>query len=384
MGLQEDDGLGSIRWSSDVFSEVPPSPKKRRRFIWNIALAAALLLPVLAAITAVKPATNDSVNPLQIELVPSSGGKNTVSSDGQRRKRRNPLTPVAGFPIASADAAKRQLRDEDFVIGVELEGEARAYPINMLGKPESELLNDTLAGRPIAVTFCATCQSPLVFSRQVEGQTLTLFLTGELLSKNMLMKDSETGSEWVQLTGEAIEGPLAGHRLEELSTVWTDWRTWRERHPRTTAPDLPRVVENYQHHPLYSAFAPERSFFSTLQWGVADGDKARSWPYAQLARQAIVNDTFAGRPILVLFDLTSSTPTAFDRRLDDDELTFRMQADGLTDDQTLSLWDTITGQALRGPLTGRQLRPVPGTVSLDWAWRNFHPDSEIWSAGAER
>jgi len=209
-----------------------------------------------------------------------------------------------------------------------------------------------------------------------------LFLNGELLSENMIMQDSETGSEWVQLTGEAIQGPLKGHWLEELPAVWTDWKTWRQRHPDTTAPKLARVLENYQHHPLYSTFPPERSFFSTLQWGLARGDKARSWPYAQLARQPIVNDVFAGQPLLVLFDQRSSTPTAFERRLDDTELTFRQRADGLTDEETGSLWDPITGQASRGPLKGRRLRPVPGTVSLDWAWRSFHPGTEIWSAAA--
>src|SRR5262249_39656226 len=153
-------------------------------------------------------------------------------------------------------------------------------------------LNDTLAGRPIAVTFCNTCQSPLVFSRNLDGHTLTLFLSGELFSENMIMKDSETGSEWVQLTGEAIAGPKKGRSLDELPATWTDWKTWRQAHPDTTVPKLARAVENYQHHPLYSSFAPERLFFSTLQWGLAGGGKARSWPYAELARQPIVNDSF--------------------------------------------------------------------------------------------
>jgi len=382
MSLQEDDGLGSIRWTSDVFSELPPTAGKPRRINWIFAAAAALAFALLVLIVAIKPPMDNPFIPLQMEMMPSRSVKHAIATDRQRRQLHDPLTPLAGFPIVTAKSAELQIHDEDFVIGVELEGQARAYPINTMGKPESELLNDTLAGRPITVTFCNTCQSPLVFSRQVEGQTLTLFLNGDLLSENMVMKDSETGSEWVQLSGEAIEGPFKGHWLEELPAVWTDWRTWQERHPDTTAPKLPRVVENYQHHPLYSTFPPERSFFSTLQWGLARGDQARSWPYAQLARQPIVNDAFAGQTLLVLFDQRSSTPTAFERRLDDAELTFRQRADGLTDEQTGSLWDPITGRALRGPLKGRRLRPVPGTVSLDWAWRNFHPGTEIWSAAA--
>ncbi len=379
MRLQEDDGLGRIRWNSEVFSEQPPTVGMARRIAWIIAAA---VVAVLVLVVAFKPVSDDSINPLPMEVLPNLGVKDVMARHKQRRKLRDSFTPVARFPIVEAKVAELEIHDEDFVIGVELAGEARAYPINMMGKPESELLNDTLSGRPIAVSFCNTCQSPLVFSRQIEGQTLTLFLNGELLSDNMIMKDSETGSEWLQLTGEAIQGPLKGRLLEELPAVWTDWRTWRQRHPATTAPKLPRVVENYQHHPLYSSFPPERSFFSTLQWGLARGDKARSWPYAQLARQPIVNDAFAGQPLLVLFDRRSSTPTAFERRLDDNELTFRQGAGGLTDLETGSLWDPITGLGLGGPLKGRQLRPVAGTVSLDWAWRNFHPNTAIWSAEA--
>ena len=126
------------------------------------------------------------------------------------------MSPVSGFSIISDQAAQTDLLDEEYVIGVELDGEARAYPTNAMGRPESELLNDTLAGRSIAVTFCVTCQSPLVFMREIAGQKLTLFLNGELLADNMIMKDVETGTEWVQLTGEAIHGPLKGHRLEQL------------------------------------------------------------------------------------------------------------------------------------------------------------------------
>jgi hypothetical protein len=170
------------------------------------------------------------------------------------------------------------------------------------------------------------------------------------------------------------------HRLEQLPALWTDWKTWRERHPKTTAPDLPRVVQNYRHHLRYSAFTPERSYFSRIQWGLARGEKARSWPYAQLDRQPVVNDVFSGQPLLVVFDRRSSTASAFERRLGDIELTFRWQADRLTDDQTSSIWDPITGVAVKGPLEGRQLAPVSGTTSLDWAWQRFHPESEIWFA----
>jgi hypothetical protein len=297
-----------------------------------------------------------------------------------RRKLREPLPPVTSFTIVPAQAAGTAIWDEDHVLGIELAGESRAYAINMMGKPESEVLNDTLAGWPIAVTFCGKCLSPLVFSRQVEGETLTLYLNGELLDENMVMRDVETNSDWVQLTGEAIQGPLKGHRLEQIPVLWTDWRTWRDRHPETTLPKLPNVAQNFRHHPLYSAFPEERMLFSEIQWGLARGGKAKSWPFAQLERKPVVNDVFAGQPLLIVFDRRTSTTSAYDRRTGDNELTFRWQANQIADDQTGSVWDPIAGLATKGPLKGRRLSSVPGVVALVTAWRSFYPDSQIWSA----
>ena len=382
MSLRDDDELGSIRWTPDAFSAPKPSPS-RFRFAAGVVSAVTVALLTLAGtlVSAALRSPAAPLTPIPVDMTPAPTVKQTHVEKTRTVKLRDPMSPVSGFSIISDQAAQTGLLDEEYVIGVELDGEARAYPTNAMGRPESELLNDTLAGRSIAVTFCVTCQSPLVFTRQIAGQKLTLFLNGELLADNMIMKDVETGTEWVQLTGEAIHGPLKGHRLEQLPAIWTDWKTWRNQHPGTTVPDLPSVVPNYRHHPLYSDFPPEKSFFSKIQWGLARGDKARSWPYAQLARQPIVNDSFLGQPILVVFNQHTSTPTAFDRRAGNVELSFQWQVDHLSDDQTGSAWDPITGLALQGPLKGRRLTPVPGVVALEWAWKRFHPGSETWSAG---
>jgi hypothetical protein len=378
MPLRDDADLGNIRWSSEVFSEPPPTSGKSRGLIWVSIVVIVLVIVLL--ITTFKSVSDAPNGLIQAPAMPAPSETTALAPTKVHQKLREPMPPVAGFPIVPADAHGVVMLDEDFVLGVEIAGASRAYAINSMGKPESELLNDTLAGQPIAVTFCGACQSPLVFSRRVEGKTLTLHISGELLSDNMIMRDVETDSNWLQLTGEAIDGPLKGHQLEQIPVVWTDWKTWRERHPDTTLPELPNVVQNYRHHELYSAFPLERSFFSGLQWGLARGPKARSWPYAQLKCQPVVNDVFAGQPLLIVFDQRTSTVRAYNRRAGDIELTFGWQADHLTDDQTSSTWDPITGLAVKGLLERRQLTPVAGTVSLDWAWRSFHPESEMWSA----
>jgi hypothetical protein len=317
--------------------------------------------------------------------IPAEPGLKSTANDARtpemlRRKLHHPMSPVGGFPSVAVHGVRSPILDEEVVLGVELAGKSRAYVMNAMGSPETELLNDTLAGRSIVVTFCSKCHTALIYSREVEGKALTLYPSGELLADNMIMRDSETGSDWVQVTGEAVDGPLKGHRLELIPAVWTDWKTWRERYPDTTLPDLPKVADEYRHHSLYSAFRPENEFFSRVQWGLARGMKARSWPYAELRQQPIVNDAFAGQPLLVVFDKRTSTTKVFERRTGDRELTFRWQANQLTDEQTSSIWDPITGIAIKGPLEGRRLASVAGVVSLDTVWRSFHPGSETWSA----
>jgi hypothetical protein len=344
--------------------------------IWVVTV-----VPVIVAIvTSFKLASEGPDGTIHTQARFVSSLNDALAQSEARQKLRDPMPPIAGIPIMSAEAAGSALLDEDHVLGIDLAGESRAYAINMMAKPETEVLNDTLGGWPIAVTFCSKCQSPLVFSRQVKGEMLTFHLNGELLNENMLMRDVETGSDWVQLTGEAIEGPLKGHRLEQIPMVWTDWKTWRERYPETTLPKLPSLVQDYRHHPLYSAFPDERSLFSDIQWGLARETKARSWPYAHLDRQPVVNDVFAGQPLLLVFDRKTSTVNAYDRRTGDAELTFRWQANQLSDDQTGSIWDPVTGVALTGPLKGYRLTPVAGTISLRSAWQKFHPDGNTWSA----
>ncbi len=291
-----------------------------------------------------------------------------------------PSPPLVNMPVVPAEAAGLVVRDEYYVVGVELNGESRAYPLNMLSRPEHHVLNDTLGGQPIAVTWCGVCQSPVVYASQVEGKTLTFYVSGELHGENMLMQDVETGSDWPQMLGEAIKGPLKGKSLEQIPSVWTDWKTWRTEHPQTTVLKIAQTIDYYRRDRVSSSSSFEERYFATLQWGLVRSGKALSWPLRELAGVSVVNDTFAGLPFVIVFERRRSTITAFDRRVGDTELTFRSAADGLIDDQTSSLWDLVSGRAIRGPLAGRHLTPVAGIVSQPRAWRTLHPETEIRTA----
>src|SRR5262249_25411771 len=138
-----------------------------------------------------------------------------------------------------------EIADDEFVLGVEIAGEARAYPLNMMGTPGSEVVNDRLGGQLVAVTFCGLCEAPLVFSRRLDDKTLTFYVSGMVIGSNMVIKDVETRSEWSQLLGRAVAGPLEGKELQQFPSVWVDWKTWRTAHPRTTAIRLVRGSGKY-------------------------------------------------------------------------------------------------------------------------------------------
>jgi hypothetical protein len=289
-----------------------------------------------------------------------------------------PNCPLVDVPIMTVEAAKREVRDEFFVVGVELNGETRAYPFNMLSRPDHHVVNDTLGGLSIAVTFCGLCQSPIVFSRRVADKTLTLFVSGELFGENMVMQDVETGSNWPQMLGEAVSGPLEGKSLPQIPAVWTDWKTWHRKHPTTTVLRIDQAVDYYRRDAEDSTSGWEKRYFASLQWGLVREGKARSWPLRDLAPNAAVNDTFAGLHLVIVYESRTATITAFERRIGDAELTFRLETDGLVDRQTGSIWDPATGRAVRGTLAGRRLIRVAGVVSHMRAWRSLYPESEVY------
>ena len=159
--------------------------------------------------------------------------------------RRDFLVPYENPAVASgADVAGRnesrsrswqkEVVSEDRVIGVELNGESRAYPLFIMNAHEVVL--DELGGVPIAVTYSPLLDSVSVFDRRVDGSVLAFGVSGLLADGNTLYYDrSETPSLFSQLQGRAVSGPLAGTALRRIPGVAIDrWKHWLAAHPETT------------------------------------------------------------------------------------------------------------------------------------------------------
>jgi hypothetical protein len=129
------------------------------------------------------------------------------------------------------------------VMSVVIDGNARAYPLRIM--IWHEIVNDTLAGRPIAVTYCPLCNAAIVFDRVVDGTETSFGTTGKLRNSDLVMYDRNTESWWQQFTGEAIAGSRTGTRLEIIPSQLVSWSSFQDRHPdgEVLVPDNPGFRE---------------------------------------------------------------------------------------------------------------------------------------------
>jgi hypothetical protein len=199
------------------------------------------------------------------------------------------------------------------VIGVSVNGEARAYPIALL--VWHELVNDTLGGSAILVSYCPLCGTAMVFDRELGERPSTFGVSGLLYRSDLLLYDRETESLWSQILGAAVTGPLVGTRLELVRAEQTRWGDWRERHPSTTV--LSRETghrRDYDRSP-YGDYATSSELYfrasfdpryhpktPTLGMRTRSG-AARAYPASELARVGgAVDESFEGMSVSVRYD----------------------------------------------------------------------------------
>ena len=120
--------------------------------------------------------------------------------------------PAIDNPAFAPVSEIRGLAPRAPVISVAIGGEARAYPLRIM--IWHEIVNDTVGGVPIAVTWCPLCNSSVVFDRRVGGRTSSFGTTGKLRNSDLVMYDRETESWWQQFGGECIVGALLAAELK--------------------------------------------------------------------------------------------------------------------------------------------------------------------------
>ena len=145
--------------------------------------------------------------------------------------------PAADNPAVSSAEDAAWLKDSDIVFGIEINGEARAYPRQIM--EVREMVNDTLGGRDLSIPYCTLCGAAQAFYTDELPSDIerpVLRTSGLLSRSNKVMYDLKTHSIFDTFLGRAVTGPLAEKKLalEQVSVVTSDWGSWKREHPNTT------------------------------------------------------------------------------------------------------------------------------------------------------
>jgi hypothetical protein len=318
--------------------------------------------------------------------------------------------PKDGIPaiddpqFVSLYEAETWLDDREPVIFVQIGEDARAYPIQIL--TWHEIVNDTVGGMPLAVTYCPLCDTAIAFERTFDGRVLDFGTTGRLRFSNLIVYDRQTETWWQQGTGQALAGEYAGRRLTFYPATIVSWQAFKVAHPngkvlsqatgaRRRYGANPYVgYDNPRTRPfLYDGPATPKQLPQLARViGVELNGEAVAYPYDALAQIRAVNDLLGGEPVVVFWAPGTASAldapvvaegrdvgaaNAFSRRLSDRVLTFKHDGERFIDEQTGSAWG-LFGRAVDGPLAGQALTPLVAVNHFWFSWAAFKPDTRVW------
>ena len=269
-----------------------------------------------------------------------------------------PQVKVMRAPVVTDSTAN----SNSLVIAVERNGDARAYPIELIGYHHQVL--DTIGGDPVLVTYCTVCRTGRAWKPEVNGQPETFRLVG-MDHFNAMFEDSRTGSWWRQVSGECIEGPLKGQQLEEVPSQQMTLDHFAQQYPQGLVfqPD-PEFTDAYAGLEGFDDGTIESSleYRDTVSWqpkswvvGVVHNGNARAYDWNDLQRMRLVKDTLGG-----------------------DTISVRITSDGkgfvtFVPDTTQETMDIRKGSTV--VMRWTPPAQIPAYQEFWHSWRTFHPNT---------
>jgi len=229
-----------------------------------------------------------------------------------------------------------------------------------------------------------------VYAREIDGEEYDFGVSGKLIRNVLVMYDRQTSTLWSQLLGEAVEGELIGTKLEFLPSWMMTWEEWVELHPETVALDKgyrgarDPYERGYYNSPsagvIGETFTDDRLYVKEFVIGVNVGDAAVAYPFSVLNETPVVNDLVEGTPVVVVFDVEGASGAVYGRQVGDQTLTFAAGNNPfeLIDEETGSVWDGLSGEAISGALAGESLLRQKSTTVFWFGWKDFHPQTLVY------
>ena len=227
-----------------------------------------------------------------------------------------------------------------------------------------------------------------MYSRKLNGRVYTFGVSGKLWRNALVMYDHQTGSYWSHFTGESIWGPMKGESLRMLTSVpRAKWKKWREEHSETLVLSVEGredvwedAYAEYHHSSRTGLFDTEQSdrrlWVKDMVVGVVVADSVKAYPFKAFKKTSLLQEEFAGVPLLVFHDKADLASAVYDRRTQDGALLSfpEKQKTHLVQDESGRTWNLLTGQAG----DGSQLRQL---IHLDvywFAWVDYYPHTELY------
>jgi hypothetical protein len=316
---------------------------------------------------------------------------------------RDGIPPIDSPSFVSTEAANSWLADREPVIALEINGDARAYPLQIM--TWHEIVNDSVGGIPVSVTFCPLCNSAIAFDRRIGEVVYDFGVSGKLRNSDLIMWDRQTESWWQQFTGEAIVGDLVGIRLDMLPAVIISWGDFKLVYPedqvlsQDTGYSRPYGRNPYagyddiDNSPFLFRGDPDRRLLPMERVvAVTIDDAPVAFPFSVLEREKVINYQYGDRNLVVFFK--PGTASALDQssikdsrevgatgvftpQVKDHDLTFRAEGNSFIDNETGSVWN-ILGQSVSGTLSGDRLTPVVHGSHFWFAWGSFNPETIVY------
>ena len=320
---------------------------------------------------------------------------------------RDGIPPLDNPKFVTPDQANEWLGDLEPVISIEINGDAKAYPLQIL--TWHEIVNDVVGGLPVIVSFCPLCNSAVSFDRTLDGVVHDFGVSGNLRNSDLIMWDRQTETWWQQITGEAIVGELAGKQLTFLPAPIISWTDFRATHPNGVVLSKETGFKRSYGRNPYAGYdrvdEPPFLYFGDLDGRLLPkervaaftiGNVAAAFPFSILAREGVVNYNVNGVDLSVFFKPGTRSALGasfiaeadeigaigvFDATLDGRKLTFRTDGESFMDNETGSTWN-ILGQATAGSLIGSRLTPIVHGNHFWFSWGAFQPDTVIYQGAA--
>jgi len=285
---------------------------------------------------------------------------------------------------AFAPPATDTTNKDRLVIGVAINGEAKAYPIEVIGYHHQ--VKDTVGGSPVMVTYCTVCRTGRVYSPFVNGKYEVFRLVG-MDHFNAMFEDATTKSWWQQATGTAITGKLKGTQLPEIPSRQMRLGDWLQLHPNSLVllPDS-NYTKRYEGLKGYDIDTAQGSLetrdsaswkFKSWVIGVKAGNESIAYDWNELFTKKLIQDSIDNVALMLVLEPNDQTFYVLNRTVNGQRLHFLFdtQTASMVDTETNSTWK-LNGTCTDGPMKGAVLQPVQAYQEFWHSWQTFHPNTK--------